>query len=77
MQTAPTSTSRIRPGIGRRTTARMVSVLAFVADAAMISVSPASALPRACDTIGIGPTSTSATRRLSTAWATRRKATAG
>ena len=52
MRIAPTSTSGIRPGTRRRTVARMISVLALVAGAAMISVSPASALPRACDAIG-------------------------
>jgi hypothetical protein len=52
MHIAPTSISGIHPGIRRRTIARIASVLALVAGAAMISVSPASALPRACDSIG-------------------------
>jgi hypothetical protein len=52
MHISPTFTRGIRPGIRRRTIARMVSVLALVAGAAVISVSPASALPRACDAIG-------------------------
>ena len=52
MHIAPISISGIRPGIRRRTVARMASVLALVGGVAMISVSPASALPRACDTIG-------------------------
>jgi hypothetical protein len=52
MRVASTSICGIRPGIRRRTVARMASVLALVAGAAMINVSPAGALPRACDTIG-------------------------
>jgi hypothetical protein len=52
MRIAPTSTRGIRPGASRRTVARVVSVLALVAGAAMINVAPAGALPRACDTIG-------------------------
>jgi hypothetical protein len=46
-----TSTSGIRPGIRRKTVARTASVVVLVAGVAMIGVSPANALPRACDII--------------------------